>query len=164
MTKISIIVATDENNAIGRNNGLLCHLPNDLKYFKRVTEGHPVIMGRKTFESLPKGALPNRRNIVITANKALRFDNCEMAASLEEAISLIKDESEAFIIGGGSVYKQALPLADKLYITRIHHGFAGVDTFFPEINPPEWEVISSEENPADEKNKYAHTFIVLQRI
>lgn len=164
MTKISIIVATDENNAIGKNNGLLCYLPNDLKYFKKTTEGHPVIMGRKTFESLPKGALPNRRNIVITTNRALQFDNCEMASSLEEAINLTKDESEVFIIGGGSVYRQALPLADKLYVTRIHHQFEGVDTFFPEIKPSEWKVVSDEENPADEKNKYAHTFIVLQRI
>lgn len=164
MTRISIIVAADENNAIGKNGDLLCHLPNDLKYFKKTTEGHAVVMGRKTFESLPKGALPNRRNIVVTHNKDLQFENCEMASSLTDAIALAGNEDEIFIIGGGSVYEQALPLADKLYVTRIHHEFEGVDTYFPGIKPSDWKVISNEEHPADEKNKYAHTFIVFEKI
>lgn len=164
MTKISIIVAVDENNAIGINGGMLCHLPNDLKYFKKTTEGHSIIMGRRTFESLPKGALPNRRNIVITSDKTLRFENCEMASSLEEAIQLCKDEAEVFIIGGGVVYRESLPLADRLYVTRIHHEFAEADTFFPEIEPTSWKVVSDKEQPADEKNKYPHTFIVFEKI
>jgi len=164
MTKISIIVAADENNAIGKDNNLLCHLPNDLKYFKKTTEGHTVVMGRKTFESLPKGALPNRRNIVITRNKDLQFTDCEMASSLNEAIALAAGEDEIFIIGGGSVYEQALPLADMLYVTRIHNQFEGVDTYFPEIKPSDWKVVFDEEHPADEKNKYAHSFIVFEKI
>jgi dihydrofolate reductase len=164
MTTISLIVAADENNAIGKSGGMLCHLPNDLKYFKRTTEGHSVIMGRKTFESLPKGALPNRRNIVITSNKSLQYDNCEMVSSLDEAIQLCKNEAEVFIIGGGVVYRESLPLAGKLYVTRIHHEFDEADTFFPEIEPSVWKVIFREEHPADEKNKYAHTFIVFEKI
>ncbi len=111
-TTISVIVATDESNAIGINGNLLVHLPNDLKYFKSVTQGHPVIMGgRKTFESLPKGgALPNRRNIVITGNRDLHFENCEMVSSIEEAIKLCKNEPEIFFIGGGTIYKEAINL------------------------------------------------------
>ncbi|MDR1809801.1 MAG: dihydrofolate reductase, partial [Prevotella sp.] len=126
---ISIIAAIDENNAIGRNNKLLCHLPNDLKYFKSVTQGHTVIMGRKTFETLPNGALPNRRNIVISRNLSFRPEGCEVFQSLETAIDACRDEDEAFVIGGGSIYKAALPMADKLYITLIHYTFAASDTF-----------------------------------
>lgn len=161
---LSVIVAADENNAIGKDNGLLCHLPNDLKYFKRVTEGHTVIMGRKTFESLPKGALPNRRNIVITHDRGLHFERCEMASSLEEAIALCGHEKEVFIIGGGSVYKQALDIADKLYLTRIHTIFDGADVFLPEIDVAQWHLLHCEDNLADEKNKYAHAFLVYRKI
>lgn len=164
MTTLSIIVAADENNAIGKDNNLLCYLPNDLKYFKSVTEGHPVIMGRKTFESLPKGALPNRRNIVITHNKELQFEGCEMCSSIEEAIELTKGEEEVFFIGGGSVYKAAMDFADKLYLTRIHHTFEGTDTFFPTIDPKHWEEVWREEHKADEKNKFDYTFIKFLKI
>ena len=164
MTTISIIVAADENNAIGLNGGMLTHLPNDLKYFKSVTEGHPVIMGRKTFESLPKGALPNRRNIVITRNKNLQCKNCEMVSSLEEAIELSKDEPEIFIIGGGVIYKDAIKFADKLYITRIHHRFEKADTYFPEVDNTIWQEKSREDHSADDKHKFAYTFIVLEKI
>ncbi len=161
---VSIIVAADENNGIGKDNNLLCYLPNDLKYFKSVTEGHPVIMGRKTFESLPKGALPNRRNIVITKNKDLHFDRCEMCYSIEDAIALCKDESEVFIIGGGSVYRESIKLADRLYLTRIHHSFEGVDTFFPEIDPIQWSEISREDHLADEKHECGYSFITFSKI
>lgn len=164
MGKISIIVAADQNNGIGKDNNLLCYLPNDLKYFKSVTEGHPVIMGRKTFESLPKGALPNRRNIVITRNKDLHFDRCEMCSSIEEAVALCKDEPEAFIIGGGSIYRKAIMLADKLYLTRIHHSFDDVDTFFPELDTTQWTEISKEDHLADEKHKYDYSFITFNKI
>ena len=164
MTKISIIVAVDENNAIGKGNNLLCYLPNDLKYFKSVTEGHPVIMGRKTFESLPKGALPNRRNIVITKNRDLRFDRCEMCGSIEEAIELCKNEEEVFFIGGGSIYNAAIEFADTLYLTRIHHKFEGVDTFFPAIDKSQWEEVWKEEHQADEKNIYDYTFTKFLKI
>lgn len=164
MTIVSMIVAADENNAIGKGNDLLCHLPNDLKYFKNVTEGHPVIMGRKTFESLPKGALPNRRNIVITRNPGLAFEHCDMVSSFEEAIALCKGEDEVFVIGGGSVYKQALVWADRLYLTRIHHTFDDADTFLPEIDSSLWREVQSSGNETDEKNKYAHTFMVFEKI
>lgn len=164
MTTLAIIVAADENNAIGKDNDLLCHLPNDLKYFKSVTVGYPVIMGRKTFESLPKGALPNRRNIVITRNKELQFDRCEMCSSVEEAVALCKNENKAFIIGGGSIYSEALLMADELFLTRIHHKFEGTDTFFPIVDPNVWEEVWSERHQADEKNKYDHTFIKFLKI
>lgn len=164
MNIVSIIVAVDENNAIGKDNNLLCHLPNDLKHFKAVTEGYPVIMGRKTFESLPKGALPNRRNIVITHNKDLHFEKCEMAESLEKAIELCKDESQLFIIGGGTIYKEAMDVADRIYLTRIHHSFEGADTFFPYINPNEWKEVSTENHQPDEKHKYGYSFITLEKI
>lgn len=164
MTVKSIIVATDEENAIGKDNNLLCHLPNDLKYFKKITDGHPVIMGRKTFESLPKGALPNRWNIVITRNKELHFDRCEMCSSVEEAVALCKDEPEIFFIGGGSVYKEVIDVADKLYLTRIHHRFGDADTFFPRIDRELWVEVSREDNPMDEKHKYAYSFITFEKI
>ncbi|MBD8388103.1 dihydrofolate reductase [Dysgonomonas sp. BGC7] len=164
MTIKSIIVAIDENNAIGRDNSLLCHLPNDLKYFKAVTQGYPVIMGRKTFESLPKGALPNRRNIVITKNKALQFGKCEMASSIQEAIDLCSNESQLFFIGGGTIYSETINLADKLYITRIHHKFEGTDTFFPYIDTSVWKKISEESHNPDEKHEYGYTFITFDRV
>lgn len=164
MSTISIIVAADENNAIGINGNLLVHLPNDLKYFKSVTQGHPVIMGRKTFESLPKGALPNRRNIVITRNKELHFENCEMVSSIEEAIELCKHESEIFIIGGGTIYKEAINFADKIYLTRICNKFEEADTFFPEINRNVWTKTEKEDHTTDDKHKYAYSFIVFEKI
>ena len=164
MTIKSIIVAVDENNAIGKDNNLLCHLPNDLKYFKSVTQGYPVIMGRKTFESLPKGALPNRRNIVITRNKDLQFERCEMVSSLEEAISLCKDEPQLFFIGGGTIYNEAIKIADRLYLTLIHHKFEGVDTFFPMIDSSIWQEVFREDHLPDEKHKYGYSFITFDKI
>jgi len=163
MGLISIIVAVDENNAIGKDGGMLCHLPGDLKYFKSVTECHTVIMGRKTFESLPKGALPNRRNIVVSRNKQLKLKDAEVVESLQGALNCVRDESEVFIIGGGAVYTQALPFAGKLYITRIHHSFQGADTFFPKIDLSQWSLLSEEIHLADERNKYDYTFQTFVR-
>jgi dihydrofolate reductase len=164
MPTISIIVAVDQQNAIGRKNNLLCHLPADLKYFKSITDGHTIIMGRRTFESLPKGALPNRRNIVITRNKDLQWPNVEACASLEEALALTNGESELFIIGGGSVYRDAIPLADKLYVTEIQNSFEGADTRFPEIDKAIWRLISQEKHSADDKNKFDYHFLRYSRI
>ena len=158
---ISIIVAVGERNEIGRNNGLLCHLPADLKHFKELTSGHTVVMGRKTFEALPKGALPNRKNIVLSRNKNLSFDNCLIYSSLSEIIDNEKDNDEIFIIGGGELYQQALSLATKLYLTKIHAEFENVDTFFPEIDYSQWVEVSREEHKADEKNPYDYTFLLL---
>lgn len=164
MTKISIIVAADENNAIGKNNGLLCYLPNDLKYFKSITNGHAVVMGRKTFESLPKGALPNRRNIVITANNDLQYENCEMCSSIEQAIQLCKNETEVFFIGGGSIYNKIIDVADTLYLTRIYHAFEGADTFFPNVESSKWREEARERHRADDKHKYDYSFIKFVKI
>jgi dihydrofolate reductase len=159
---IAIIVAIAENNAIGINNQLLCHLPEDLKRFKQITNGHTVIMGRRTFLSLPKGALPNRRNIVISDNPGESFPGCEMASSIGDALSLCHENEESFIIGGGMVYRQFLPHARTLYITRLHQDFEG-DTFFPEINYDEWNEVERIKIPKDENNPVAYSFITYNR-
>ncbi|HHV87029.1 MAG TPA: dihydrofolate reductase [Petrimonas sp.] len=157
--QIAIIVALDEQNGIGRNGKLLCHLPGDLKHFKELTTGHSVIMGRKTYESLPKGALPNRTNIVITSDTANHYPGCIVARSVDEALACCNDEKTAFIIGGGQLYRSTLRLADKLYLTRIHHTFDDADTFFPEINPDEWKLIYRETYQAAESHKYEYSFL-----
>ncbi len=155
---LSIIVAISEENAIGKKGGLLCHLPNDLKHFKAVTSGATVIMGERTFFSLPKHPLPNRRNIVITDVAGKTFDGAESAYSIKEAVKLVASEKEAFIIGGGMVYRQFMPIADKLYITHIHHSWSDADTFFPEIKASEWKLVSEEKHHSDENNPYDYTF------
>jgi dihydrofolate reductase len=154
---ISIIVAIAANRAIGKDNRLLWHLSDDLKRFKKLTTGHTLIMGRNTFLSLPNGALPNRRHIVITDMEGETFEGCEMARSMEEAIMLAGSEEECFVIGGGMVYKQFLPLAGKLYLTQVHASFEA-DTFFPEIDFSQWKALASEEVEAGERNQYAHTY------
>lgn len=160
---LSIIVAIDGNNAIGKDNKLLCHLPNDLKYFKSVTQGHTVIMGRNTYLSLPNGALPNRRNIVLSRNPDFKINDGEVSSSLREAVDRCKNDAEIFVIGGGTVYNEAINIADRLYITIIHHRFEKTDTFFPQIDSTIWEEISRQENNQDEKNKYSHSFVVYER-
>lgn len=160
---ISIIVAIAENNGIGFENRLLYWLPNDLKRFKALTTGHTIIMGRKTFESLPKGALPNRRNIVLT-RQAIDFPGAERYGSLEEALSQCKDDEEVFIIGGASVYQASMSLADKLYLTLIADVPKEADAFFPEIDPSVWKETGREAHPADERHPYPYTFADYQRI
>ena len=155
---ISIIVAISEENAIGKQGGLLCHLPNDLKHFKTITANHTVIMGERTFYSLPKHPLPNRRNIVITDVAGKTFDGAEATYSIEGAVALVHPDEEAFIIGGGMVYRQFMPIADKLYITHIHHSWKDADTFFPAIEPDTWQCISKEAHQSDENNPYDYTF------
>jgi len=154
---ISIIVAIAENYAIGKDNLLLWHISEDLKRFKKLTTGHTLIMGRNTFLSLPNGALPNRRHIVITDRADESFEGCEMARSIEEAIQLAGDSEECFVIGGGMVYKQFLPMAGKLYLTRVHESFEA-DTFFPKIDFSQWKSLRSEEVPAGGKNQYSHSY------
>lgn len=155
---ISIIVAIAGNYAIGKKGDLLCHLPADLKHFKEITSGSTVLMGERTFFSLPKHPLPNRRNIVLTDVAGKTFDGAEAVYSLDELVAKISPEEEAFVIGGGMVYRQMMPRADKLYITHIHHSWEDADTFFPEIKETEWQLISAERHEADEKNPYAYTF------
>jgi dihydrofolate reductase len=159
---ISIIVAIAENNAIGKDNQLLWHLSDDLKRFKRLTTGHTVIMGRNTYLSLPNGALPNRRNIVISDQPDESFEGCEMAHSIDEALQLAGDSDECFVMGGGMVYQQMMPVAGRLYLTKVHQSF-DADTFFPEIDFSEWEELESELVEAGGKNEFPHTFVMYNR-
>ncbi len=156
---LSIIAAVDEHNAIGRAGELLCHLPNDLRHFKEITLGSAVLMGRNTFFSLPKHPLPGRRNIVLTTQADFTFEGVDVLHSQEEALAFLNSqEDEVFVIGGGSVYRQLLPFADKLYLTHIHHRWDDADTFFPTIDTAVWKQISAEDHTADEKNPYSYTF------
>ncbi len=158
---ISIIVAIAENFAIGKNNDLLFHLPNDLKHFKEITSGHTIIMGRNTLLSLPKWPLPNRRHIVITDKKDDVFQGCETVFSIDQAIGKVKNEEEAFIIGGGMIYRQFFPVAGKLYLTLVHKPF-DADVFFPEIDYTEWSEISCEDFQ-DDKNGFKYSYLNLER-
>jgi dihydrofolate reductase len=162
MKPISIIVAIADNNAIGKDNKLLWHLPEDLKRFKRITLGHSVIMGKQTFYSLPRRPLQDRTNIVLTTNTAEFIDGCQMAHSIEDVINLCHENTENFIIGGASVYKQFLTIAQKLYITKVHASF-DADTFFPEIDVNTWKVIETEEHKADKKHPFDYTFVTYLR-
>jgi dihydrofolate reductase len=160
---ICLIVAADENNGIGKNNNLLCYLPNDLKFFKQTTLGTPVVMGRKTYESIGK-PLPGRRNIVLS--KTLKsLDGCEVFNDLETALMVLASTTneKCFIIGGDSVYKIALPIAQIVYLTRIHHKF-DADAFFPKLEESQWQLESEEHHEADEKNKYDYSFQKYIRV
>ena len=159
---ISIIAAIAENRAIGSENKLLYWLPNDLKRFKSLTTGHTIIMGRKTFESLPKGALPNRRNIVLS-RQDIEFPGAERFASLEAALAACRADEEVFIIGGESVYKEAMPLADRLYITHIDDTPEQADAYFPRIDPLDWDIMNRELHRMDEKHCYTYRFVDYQR-
>lgn len=160
---ISIIVAVARNGAIGKNNDLIYHLSGDLKRFKALTTGHSIIMGRHTFESFPKGALPNRRNIVLSRQAGLTLPGAEVYGSLAEALDACKGEEEVFVIGGGSIYRQALPIADKLLLTLVDDTPAEADTFFPPLVTSEWEITSIEHHAADERNAYNYSFIDCKR-
>ncbi|MBN2237967.1 MAG: dihydrofolate reductase [Bacteroidales bacterium] len=160
---ISIIVAVAENGAIGKDNDLIWHLSDDLKRFKALTTGHTIVMGRKTYESLPKGALPNRTNVVLTANTEVHFPNCTLVHSIDEIIKTYGDRPEEhFVIGGGRLYEALLPFAEKIYLTKVHQSF-DADVFFPEIDEAIWKEESREDFLASEKNEYAYSFINLLR-
>ncbi|WP_396638574.1 dihydrofolate reductase [Maribacter sp. R77961] len=158
-----MIAAAAENNALGKDNDLLWHLPDDFKRFKKLTTGHKIIMGRKTFESFPK-PLPNRVHIIITRDKnyTTPFEDCIIVHSLEEALKLIVNEN-VFIIGGGEIYEQGLPFSNKIELTRVHGTFEA-DTFFPNIDTKLWELVIEEHHPADEKHKYAFTYLTYHKI
>jgi dihydrofolate reductase len=158
---ISIIVAIAQNNAIGKNNDLLWHIPEDMKRFKQITTGHKIIMGKRTYESLPFRPLKNRTNIVISDIPGDQYEGCLMAYSIEEAMQHCAPDEECFIIGGGIVYRQFLPLADKLYITRVDKSF-DADIFFPEIDPDKWEETGREEGSGDGLD-FTYSFITYQR-
>lgn len=155
---ITIICALDRRRGIGFEGGLLFHLRADLRRFKALTTGHTVIMGRRTFDSLPKGALPNRRNIVLSHSADLACPGAEVFHSLDEALRSCATTEEVYIIGGFSVYRDALPLADRLALTEVDAEAPQVDTYFPEFSAGEWELVQREPHPADEQNDHPYAF------
>jgi len=162
MKRISIIVAIAKNLAIGKDNQLLWHISDDLKRFKKITEGHQVIMGKKTYKSLPFRPLKNRTNIVITDNKEEKFEGCITVNSIEEALKYCNEKEESFIIGGGSVYRQFLPYANKLYITLVNKDFEA-DVFFPEVDFSEWRLVSREDRGPDDANDFSYSFLIYEK-
>lgn len=160
---LSIIVAVAENNAIGKDNDLIWYISDDLKRFKRLTTGHTILMGRKTYESLPNGALPKRENVVITRDKNLKLNKCTMLYSIEEAIKkYAQSEEEVFVIGGGSIYEKLLPYANKIFLTKVHSSFKA-DVFFPELEVGKWKIAAEEHHEKGEKNEFDFSFIDLVR-
>lgn len=158
---VSSIVAISENNAIGKDNQLLWRLPADLKHFKEITTGHPVIMGRKTYESVGR-PLPNRRNILITRNTALQIEGVEVVNTLEQALALCEGTEEVFIVGGAEIYKMAMPVTDQIFLTVVK-GVFDADTFFPVLDPEVWKETEAVSFEPDEKNAYGYTFSTLIR-
>ena len=154
---LTLIAATSTNNALGKDNQLVWHLPDDFKRFKALTSEHYIIMGRKTFESFPK-PLPNRTHVIITRQSDyIAPEGCMVVSSLEKAIEVCPKNEEIFIIGGGEIYKQSIYMADKVELTRVHTTVEA-DTFFPEINPEHWELVFEEQHPKDEKHAFDFTF------
>ncbi|EJG00789.1 dihydrofolate reductase [Flavobacterium sp. F52] len=153
---IIMIAAAAENNALGKNNELVWHLPNDFKRFKSLTTGHHIIMGRKTFESFPK-PLPDRVHIVISRQENYKPEGCIVVDSIEKAIALCPENDDSYVIGGGEIYNLALPFTDIIELTKVHHSF-DADAFFPKINKSEWVLVESEENYKDEKHLYNYTY------
>lgn len=153
---ITLIAAAAENNALGKNNDLLWHLPDDFKRFKQLTSHHYIIMGRKTFESFPK-PLPNRTHVIITRQKSYHHEGCIVVSSLKEALAIAPKDETAFVIGGGEIYQQSIALADCIELTRVHTTLEA-DTFFPEIDLTEWQLTFEEHHPQDEKHQYSFTF------
>jgi dihydrofolate reductase len=162
MKPLSIIVAIAQNHAIGKNNDLLWHISEDLKRFKKITLEHTVVMGLNTFYSLPVRPFPKRRNIVIVDDENVKIEGCEMAYSIQEAVDLCDENKENFICGGASIYRQFLPLADKLYLTVVYKNFEA-DTFFPEINYSEWKLIEESEKMFDEKTGLSFAYLTYLR-
>jgi dihydrofolate reductase len=161
---LSIIVAADENNAIGKNNSLLWHISEDMKYFKSVTSGYPVIMGRKTFESICR-PLPDRTNIIVTRNLQFNPDGCIAVHSLKEAVEVAAGiNSDYFVIGGESIYREAIGIADRIYLTEVRHKYEGADAFFPKINDEEWLETEREDFVRGKNFEYSFSFVKLQKI
>lgn len=163
MVEIVMIAAIGKNNALGKDNDLIWHLPDDFKRFKQLTTGHKIIMGRKTFESFPK-PLPNRTHIIITRDKnyTIDFSSCIVVFTLEEALDLVQDDTLAYIIGGGEIYDLGMPYADTLEITRVHENFEA-DTFFPQIDEKLWKLTKEEFHPRDDRHKHEFTYLTYKR-
>ena len=164
MNTICMIAAAGEDNSLGKDNDLLWHLPDDFKRFKSLTTGHPILMGRKTYETFPK-PLPNRKHIIITRDKNYKtdFEECVVVHSLLEALELCKRESLCYIIGGGEIYAQGEKFSNKIELTRVHAKFDDADTFFPKIDLDKWKIIEKEYHPIDERHKYAFTYLTYVR-
>ncbi len=161
---ITMIAAAAENNALGKDNDLLWHLPDDFKRFKKLTTGHTIIMGRKTFESLPK-PLPNRTHVIITRDQKYKtdFEDCRVVHSLQAALESVKNEKLVFIIGGGEIYRLGEAFADSIELTRVHTHFEDADTFFPEIDGGIWELVNEVHHPKDERHGFAFTYLTYVR-
>jgi dihydrofolate reductase len=159
---VSIIVAVSDNGVIGRDQDLPWHLPADLARFKHLTTGHHMIMGRRTWESIGCRPLPGRPTIVVTRSRSYRTGGALVAHSVAQAIEMAPDDDEVFIAGGEGIYRAALPISDRIYLTRIHAHFDG-DTCFPDFDEAEWEIVSEERHEPDERNRYPHTFLVYER-
>lgn len=159
---LSIIVAVASDGAIGRANDLLWHLPADLKRFKELTTGHTILMGRKTFESLPRGPLPNRRNIIISRSLPAQ-PGAEVYPTIQQAMVACASDEEVFIIGGGEIYRQLLPNTERIYLTRVQASFPDAEVFFPELDPTEWIEEAREVYPRDERNEYDTELLLLHR-
>ena len=160
---LSAIVAVALDGAIGKDGDLLWHLSADMKHFKSITMGHSIVMGRRTFESLPKGALPGRQNIVITRNPDFSAPGVTIAHSVEEALEKAEMPGEVMIIGGAQIYRAALPMVQTIHLTRVEASFPDADTFFPELRPDEWEASPEEHHDADERNPLPYSFLTLRR-
>ncbi len=158
---VSIIAAVADNMVIGKNNSLPWDLPADMDYFRKATLGKPIIMGAKTFESIGK-ALPNRKNIILSDNKDYKAEGCIVVDSIEKALKQAEGSEEVMIAGGASVYKQFLPLADRLYLTFIHHDFEG-DSFFPEFDINQWQEVKRIDNQADKDNHFSYSFVIFEK-
>ena len=159
---LSIIVAVASDGAIGRANDLLWHLPADLKRFKELTTGHTILMGRKTFESLPRGPLPNRRNIIISRSLPAQ-PGAEVYPTIQQALEAWASDEEVFIIGGGEIYRQLLPTTEQIYLTRVQASFPDAEVFFPELDSTEWIEEAREVYPRDERNEYDTELLLLRR-
>ncbi|MCF4101949.1 dihydrofolate reductase [Gillisia sp. M10.2A] len=158
---LTIIAAAAENNALGKDNDLVWHLPDDFKRFKKLTSGHHIIMGRKTFDSFPQ-PLPNRTHVVITRSENFKKEGIVVVHSLERAVELCEEDPETFIIGGGEIYKLAMEIADKIELTRVHGSFEA-DAFFPEIDENEWRLVAEEFHDTDDKHNYSFTYLTYLR-
>ena len=160
--EIILIAAACENNVLGKDNQLIWHISEDLKRFKRLTEGHSIIMGRKTFESMPR-ALPKRKNIILTRNENYEAENALVAHSIVEALKLTGDDTSPFIIGGGEIYSLLLPFADSIELTRVHIMFGG-DAFFPDIKKTEWKLVATEKHHSDNDQTFTYSYLTYKKI
>ena len=162
MTRLSVVVAADERGGIGHAGGLPWHLPEDLKRFKAITMGKPIVMGRRTWDSIGR-PLPGRRSIVVSRQAGLAIEGAEVVGSLEQALQAASDAPEACVIGGADLYRLALPMAEVVHLTRVH-ATVEADTFLPALDPSDWEEVSSERHPADERHAYPYSFVTLRRL